>query len=65
MESLLQSIADELSDDESEDGYTFDECPFSDFRYRPPTPAYKKFSSSLKLPDIYSWSYDQDATEEY
>ena len=65
MESLLQSIADDTSDDEPEDDYTFDEYPFSDFRLRPPTPAYKKFSSPLKLLDIYSWNYEQDATEEY
>ena len=65
MESLLQSIADDTSDDEPEDDYTFDEYPFSDFRFRPPTLAYKKFSSPLKLADIYSWNYEQDATEEY
>ena len=65
MESLLQSIADDTSDDEPEDDYTFDEYPFSDFRFRPPTPAYKKFSSPLKLLDIYSWNYEQDTTEDY
>ena len=65
MESLLQSIADDTSDDELEDDYTFDEYPFSDFRLRPPTPAYKKFSSPLKPLDIYSWNYEQDTTEEY
>ena len=65
LDSLLQSIADAISDDESEDDYTFDEYPCADFRFRPPTPAYKKFSTPLKHLDIYSWYYEPDATEEY